>query len=85
MKIQQHTFQILTKRHTRIEEYITNDLVWSDNIWLGYHVVSMQQKNTRTCSYQKQKQIFLSIEPFIQSFKHRINWNELNSRWRKWK
>lgn len=61
-----HTYQILTKRHTRLEE-LPNDIVWSDNIWMG--VSCGTQYATRRISALancKAKHKFLSIEPFIQ-------------------
>ncbi len=62
----QHTYQILTKRHTRFEE-LPDDLIWSDNIWMG--VSCGTQYSTRRIPAlvnSKAKHKFLSIEPFIQ-------------------
>lgn len=63
----QHTFQILTKRHTRIEE-LPKDLVWSDNIWLGVSCGNQWAATSRIPNLVKSpaKYKFLSIEPFIQ-------------------
>lgn len=62
----QHTYQILTKRHTRFEK-LPDDLVWTDNIWMG--VSCGTQYSTRRIPalvQSKAKHKFLSIEPFIQ-------------------
>ena len=62
----QHTYQILTKRHTRFEK-LPVDLIWSENIWMG--VSCGTQYSTRRISalvQSKAKHKFLSIEPFIQ-------------------
>ena len=62
----QHTYQILTKRHTRFEK-LPDDLIWSDNIWMG--VSCGTQYSTRRIPaliQSKAKHKFLSIEPFIQ-------------------
>ncbi len=61
-----HTYQILTKRHTRFEK-LPNDLIWTDNIWMG--VSCGTQYSTRRIPAlveSKAKHKFLSIEPFIQ-------------------
>lgn len=74
----QHTYQILTKRHTRLEE-LPDDLIWSDNIWMG--VSCGTQYATRripALANSKAKHKFLSIEPFIQEINEidltGINW-----------
>jgi protein gp37 len=74
----QHTYQILTKRHTRFEK-LPDDLVWSDNIWMG--VSCGTQYSTRRIPAlikSKAKYKFLSIEPFIQEITEidltGINW-----------
>lgn len=61
-----HTYQILTKRHTRFEK-LPDDLVWSDNIWMGVSC-GTQYSTRRIPSLVNSKAInkFLSIEPFIQ-------------------
>jgi protein gp37 len=62
----QHTYQILTKRHDRLEK-LPEDLIWSDNIWMG--VSCGTQYSTRRIPAlvnSKAKHKFLSIEPFIQ-------------------
>lgn len=62
----QHTYQILTKRHTRFEK-LPDDLIWSENIWMG--VSCGTQYSTRRIPAlvkSKAKHKFLSIEPFIQ-------------------
>lgn len=62
----QHTYQILTKRHTRFEK-LPDDLIWTENIWMG--VSCGTQYSTRRIPAlvkSKAKHKFLSIEPFIQ-------------------
>jgi protein gp37 len=62
----QHTFQILTKRNDRIE-ILPNDLVWSDNIWLGVSCGTQYATSRIPALVQsKAKHKFLSIEPFIR-------------------
>ena len=61
-----HKYQILTKRHTRLEK-LPDDLIWSDNIWMG--VSCGTQYSTRripSLVKSKAKHKFLSVEPFIQ-------------------
>ena len=74
----QHTYQILTKRHTRFEK-LPDDLVWTDNIWMG--VSCGTQYSTRRIPalvQSKARNKFLSIEPFIQEITEidltGINW-----------
>ena len=62
----QHIYQILTKRHNRFES-LPEDLVWSDNIWMGISC-GTQYATRRIAALvkSKAKHKFLSIEPFIQ-------------------
>lgn len=60
-----HTYQVLSKRHTRFE-LLPDDLVWSDNIWMG--ISCGTQYSTRRIPAlveSNAKHKFLSIEPFI--------------------
>ncbi|GAB1857348.1 hypothetical protein MHTCC0001_21840 [Flavobacteriaceae bacterium MHTCC 0001] len=62
----QHTYQILTKRDNILLEY-SNELTWTDNIWMGVSVGS--QVSVRKIDRLKQcgsKYKFLSIEPLIE-------------------
>jgi protein gp37 len=62
----QHTFQILTKRHTRIGQ-LPNNLIWSENIWLGVSCgTQYATKRIPALVTSLAKHKFLSIEPFIQ-------------------
>lgn len=62
----QHTYQILTKRHTRLET-LPDELVWSDNIWMGVSCGTQYATRRIPALVQSQAQHkFLSIEPFIQ-------------------
>lgn len=60
-----HTFQVLTKRSSRLEE-IAAELNWSNNIWMGVSVENADYTyridDLRSCgAYVK----FLSLEPLI--------------------
>ncbi len=61
----QHTFQVLTKRSTRLRE-LSDKLCWSDNIWMGvsvensdftYRIENLGRSGARVK--------FLSLEPLI--------------------
>lgn len=61
----QHTFQILTKRATHLED-LSSSLPWSKNIWMGVTVENSDFKERinslrRTGAYIK----FLSLEPLL--------------------
>lgn len=62
----QHTYQVLTKRHDILEKY-SNELNWTDNIWMGVSVgnqiATRRIKSLVGCGA---KHKFLSIEPFIE-------------------
>jgi protein gp37 len=68
----QHTYQILTKRHHELSKH-SNQLNWTDNIWMGVSVGSMASvrkiEHLRKCGA---KHKFLSIEPLIEEL------NDLN-------
>lgn len=61
----QHTFQILTKRSTRLLE-LSSELVWAPNIWMGVSVENADYKyridNLRLTGARTK---FLSLEPLI--------------------
>lgn len=60
------TYQILTKRHTRLEK-LPDDLIWSDNIWMGVSCgTQYSTKRIPSLVQSKAKHKFLSIEPIIQ-------------------
>jgi protein gp37 len=64
-KAPQHTFQILTKRATYLED-LSSSLPWSENIWMGVTVENSDYKERinslrRTGAYIK----FLSLEPLL--------------------
>ena len=62
----QHRYQILTKRHTRFEK-LPDDLIWSDNIWMGVSCgTQYSTRRIKALAQSKAKHKFLSIEPFIQ-------------------
>jgi protein gp37 len=74
----QHTYQILTKRHERLEK-LPADLVWSDNIWMGVSCGNQYAtKRIPSLVQSKAKHKFLSVEPFIQEITEidltGINW-----------
>jgi len=61
----QHTYQILTKRSEKLLHY-SNELNWSDNIWIGVSVES--QREIRRIEHLRKipaKIKFLSLEPLI--------------------
>ena len=64
-KASRHTFQILTKRATHLED-LSSSLPWSENIWMGVTVENSDYKERinslrRTGAYIK----FLSLEPLL--------------------
>jgi protein gp37 len=64
-KVPQHTFQILTKRATHLED-LSSLLPWSENIWMGVTVENSDYKERidslrRSGAYIK----FLSLEPLL--------------------
>jgi len=65
----QHTFQVLTKRSERLL-HLSNDLKWSQNIWMGVTVEGYNQKfriNHLRAVPAKVK--FLSCEPLLNDLK----------------
>lgn len=62
----EHTYQILTKRGKRLEE-LSDQLDWSDNIWMGVSVENKETEN-RIESLVKSgaKHRFLSVEPLLE-------------------
>lgn len=63
----QHTFQVLTKRGERIEEYSQEYLV-PDNVWLGVSVENKRHgvPRIRQLRAAKAKTRFLSVEPLLE-------------------
>lgn len=62
----QHTYQVLTKRDAILLE-LSNELIWTGNIWMGVSVGS--QESIRKIDRLRQcgaKNKFLSIEPLIE-------------------
>lgn len=78
----QHTFQILTKRHERLQE-IGSELVWPLNVWMGVSVESAWWYGPRvralaSCGAAVK---FLSCEPLLGPLglglelrKHQVDW-----------
>lgn len=61
-----HTYQVLSKRHTRFE-ILPDDLVWSKNIWMGISCgTQYSTRRIQALVESKAEHKFLSIEPFIQ-------------------
>jgi len=61
----QHTFQVLTKRPSRVLE-IENNLDWSPNIWLGTSIESQRwQFRLQELNKINAEVKFLSLEPLI--------------------
>lgn len=62
-----HTFQVLTKRHKRLES-LSDRLNWSGNIWMGVSVESndyvKRVDSLRKCGARVK---FISVEPLIDS------------------
>ncbi len=64
-KAKQHTFQVLTKRSSRLPE-IAKSLKWSNNIWLGVTVESSKyQHRINDLKMVPAKIKFLSLEPLL--------------------
>lgn len=62
----QHTYQILTKRHNILEKY-SNELTWSENIWMGVSVgTQIATRRIESLVNSGAKHKFLSIEPLIE-------------------
>jgi len=60
-----HTFQILTKRATRLE-LLAAQLEWSDNIWMGVSVESADYRWRVDCLRRVPAAVrFLSVEPLL--------------------
>jgi protein gp37 len=73
-----HIFQVLTKRAERLLE-VSNELNWSDNIWMGVSVENQDHTN-RIDLLRKTgaKTKFLSLEPLLGPLQNlnleQINW-----------
>ena len=63
----QHTFQILTKRHERLTE-LAGELNWPDNVWMGVSVENQYWADRRTPSLSEIPAAvrFLSVEPLLK-------------------
>jgi len=62
-----HTFQVLTKRAERMAK-LSDELVWSKNIWMGVSIESEKYKNRidyLRCTKANVK--FISFEPLIEA------------------
>jgi len=60
-----HTYQVLTKRSERLLE-LSNELVWTNNIWMGVSVESEKYTyRIKDLSETAAKIKFLSVEPLI--------------------
>ena len=65
-----HTFQILTKRSTRLFE-IDGELDWPENVWMGVSVENNHYINRIDHLRRTHAQIkFLSLEPLLGSLPH---------------
>ena len=64
---ERHTFQILTKRHQRLEQ-IADQFYWSPNIWMGVSVENQYWADQRIPALLKTpaKTKFLSVEPMLK-------------------
>ena len=75
-----HTFQILTKRHERLQE-VANSLEWPSNVWLGVSVENQYWAERRIPVLKEVPAAirFLSVEPLLkqtnlQPFLNEIDW-----------
>lgn len=66
----QHTYQVLTKRSERLEE-ISEDLTWSDNIWMGVSIedkeVVHRMDGLKNCGASTK---FISAEPLLEKLEN---------------
>jgi protein gp37 len=74
----QHTYQILTKRHLRLEE-LASHLPWPPNVWMGVSVEDQHATYRIPSLVSTPARLrFLSIEPLIGAITNltlkRINW-----------
>lgn len=61
-----HTYQILTKREDILEKY-SDELEWTDNIWMGISVGEAKSVNKiKSLASCGAKHKFLSVEPLIE-------------------
>lgn len=77
---ERHTFQILTKRHERLQE-ISESLDWPTNVWLGVSVENQYWAERRIPILKEVPAAirFLSVEPLLKRtnlkpFLDEINW-----------
>lgn len=66
-KTERHTFQILTKRHERLDR-LASSLEWPDNVWMGVSVENQYWADRRIPVLTKvpAKVRFLSCEPLLK-------------------
>ena len=62
-----HTFQVLTKRHERLEA-LANELDWPRNVWVGVSVENQYWAERRILKLKKVPAAvrFLSVEPLLK-------------------
>ena len=65
-KTPEHTYQVLTKRNDILLKY-SDELTWSDNIWMGVSVgMQVSVRKIKALEQCGAKHKFLSIEPLIE-------------------
>ena len=65
VKAEHHYFQILTKRHHRLEE-LTPELPWPPNIWMGVSIEMQRWAERVTALRNTRAEVkFLSCEPLL--------------------
>ena len=74
----EHIYQILTKRHHRLEE-LSDSLTWTDNIWAGVSVgIDTMKRRIKCLQNCGAKHKFISFEPLLEEINdldlNGINW-----------
>ena len=78
-----HTFQVLTKRHARMQELLNGKLAWLGrlpNVWFGVSVEDREHGLPRIATLRSTNAVarFLSIEPLLEDLGRldlsRIDW-----------
>lgn len=66
-KAEQHTFQVLTKRHERLA-YLADYLPWPPNVWVGVSVENQHWAEERIPALKEVPAMirFLSVEPLLK-------------------
>jgi protein gp37 len=74
-----HTFQVLTKRHERLEE-IAPELEWPDNVWIGVSVENQYWAERRIPCLTTVPAVvrFLSVEPLLRQVDLRPHLDEID-------